>query len=44
MPIGHINLAVKRSGERSVVNPHAAFDVAGTGNGLNHRGHEYGVT
>jgi len=30
--IGHITLEVKQTGERSAGNPHAAFDVAGTGN------------
>src|SRR3954471_9331190 len=30
--IGPINLGVKQTGERSAGNPHAAFDVAGTGN------------
>jgi hypothetical protein len=30
--IGPINLWVKQTGERSAGNPHAAFDVAGTGN------------
>src|SRR6202162_1545021 len=30
--IGRINLDVKQTGERSAGNPHAAFDVAGTGN------------
>src|SRR5215475_6872520 len=30
--IGHINLGMKQTGERSAGNPHAAFDVAGTGN------------
>ncbi len=29
---GHINLGVKRSGERSAGNLHAAFDEAGAGN------------
>jgi hypothetical protein len=31
--IGHINLDKKVLGERRVRNPHAAFDVARTGNG-----------
>src|SRR5258706_16442805 len=31
--IGPITLEVKQTGERSAGNPHAAFDVAGTGNG-----------
>src|SRR5215472_16866085 len=30
--IGPITLEVKQTGERSAGNPHAAFDVAGTGN------------
>src|SRR5215467_6518742 len=30
--IGPINLGMKQTGERSEGNPHAAFDVAGTGN------------
>src|SRR6478736_10303550 len=30
--IGPINLDAKQTGERSAGNPHAAFDVAGTGN------------
>src|SRR5215469_8435171 len=30
--IGPINLGMKQAGERSAGNPHAAFDVAGTGN------------
>src|SRR5262249_18365538 len=30
--IGPINLGMKQTGERSAGNPHAAFDVAGTGN------------
>src|SRR5215467_13002365 len=30
--IGPINLGAKQTGERRVGNPHAAFDVAGTGN------------
>src|SRR6202521_2243386 len=30
--IGPINLDAKQAGERSAGNPHAAFDVAGTGN------------
>ena len=30
--IGPINLGVKQTGERSAGNPHAAIDVAGTGN------------
>src|SRR6266436_10383452 len=30
--IGPINLGTKQTGERRVGNPHAAFDVAGTGN------------
>ena len=29
--IGPITLAVKKTGERNAGNPHAAFDVAGTG-------------
>ena len=31
--IGHINFGKKVLGERSAGNPHAAFDVAGAGNG-----------
>jgi hypothetical protein len=31
-PIGRISLQVKLAGKRSAGNPHAAFDVAGTGN------------
>ena len=31
--IGHINFDMKVLGERSAGNPHAAFDVAGFGNG-----------
>ncbi|MEA1962062.1 MAG: hypothetical protein U9N81_12480, partial [Bacillota bacterium] len=31
--IGHINLDAKRLGKRSAGKPHAAFDVAGVGNG-----------
>src|SRR6516165_8998524 len=30
--IGPISLGAKQTGERSAGNPHAAFDVAGTGN------------
>ena len=30
--IGPITLAEKQAGKRSAVNPHAAFDGAGTGN------------
>ena len=30
--IGPITLEVKQAGERRAGNPHAAFDVAGTGN------------
>src|ERR1700741_383417 len=30
--IGHISLGAKQTGERRAGNPHAAFDVAGTGN------------
>jgi hypothetical protein len=30
--IGHINLGMKHIGKRSVGNPHAAFEEAGTGN------------
>jgi hypothetical protein len=30
--IGPINLDAKQTGERSAGKPHAAFDVAGTGN------------
>ena len=32
--IGHINLVMKCAGARSAVNPHAACDEAGTGNGI----------
>ncbi len=32
--IGFITLGTKRSGERCVGNPHAAFDVEGAGNGV----------
>lgn len=32
-PIGHINFDVKLSGKRSAGKSHAAFDVAGVGNG-----------
>ena len=32
--IGPITLGVKQAGKRSAGNPHAAFDVAGAGNGL----------
>ena len=33
--IGHINFDAKLTGKRSAGNPHAAFDEAGVGNGLN---------
>ena len=33
--IGHINFDAKITGKRSAVKPHAAFDVAGDGNGVN---------
>jgi FAD binding domain len=35
--IGHIDLEVKQTGERSAGNPLTAFDVAGTGNGARSR-------
>jgi len=35
--IGLINLEVKCAGARSAVNPHAACDVAGVGNGATER-------
>src|SRR5258705_3204329 len=35
--IGPITLEVKQTGERSAGNPHAAFDVAGAGNGARSR-------
>ena len=34
-PIGHISFDVKVTGKRSAGKPHAAFDVAGDGNGIN---------
>ena len=43
-PIGPITLGAKRTGKRSAGNPHAGFDVAGTGDGptANLNGHEAG--
>src|SRR3984893_11307128 len=35
--IGPINLGMKQMGERSAGNPHAAFDVEGTGDVARHR-------
>jgi len=35
MSIGRINFGTKLTGKRSVGKPHAAFDEAGDGNGLN---------
>ena len=35
--IGPINLGMKRAGVRSAGNPHAAYDVAGVGNGVTER-------
>ncbi len=32
--IGHINLGMKRTGERNAGKPHVAFDAAGAGNGF----------
>ena len=33
-PIGRITLGMRRAGVRSAGNPHAAYDVAGVGNGV----------
>ena len=37
--IGHITLEVKLTGKRSAGKPHAAFDAAGTGNGVTAEAH-----